>query len=256
MTDPNERAAPGATNPPPERPQAILDSLVVYKAAAKWLEDNPVVDSEALSLEATQHRSNLKAAWKAMEDARKKALEPLNAAVNAERAVWKKPQDTVESLEKIVSDRLAAFMRAEDAKRQAALAKAREEEAKARRLAEEAEAKERAAIENAKVGECVDVAAVTRQADAAFEQFEAANAAAKEAFHDRKVQTRGAYDTRATSLRTKETLIVTDRFALAQALAPEYGAEIDEALLTLVRKFRTKHKVLPAGVKAELEKVL
>ena len=264
MTD--ESAGIGHNRPPSDEPQAITDARNVWKAIAAWLESNPVVDSEELAQQATQHRSNGQNALKALEEARAAECDPLRTKWENARERWrpsiealggnsskKKPKAGIIQL---VADRLAAYMRAEEAKRQAALAEARKREREAEEAARKAEEAEKEAIENAKVGECVDVAAVTLEADRKFDMFEDASAKAAQAARDAKVRTRGAFDERATALRTKETLVVTDRFALAQALAPEYGAEIDEALLTLVRKFRAQHKVLPAGVKAELEKVL
>jgi len=245
-------------NPPPDRPQAITDSIPVYKAAAAWLENNPVIDSEELSLAATQHRSNLKAALAAMTKSKEAMCKPLYAAWQAGLEVWKKPLATVEGLEKIVSDRLADYMREEEQKRQAILAEARRQEAEARRIAEEAEAREREAIENAKVGECTDVAGATRSADAAFEQFEAAAKTSRFAARDAKVRTRGAHDERATSLRTKKTLRVSDPAAAFKALWPLYGDKgLSDAFLTAARNYRQNHgNALPPGIEEDEERVL
>jgi hypothetical protein len=245
-------------NPPQGRPQAIVDSILVYKAAAQFLEDSPVIDSEELAQQATQWRSNLKSALKAMGDAKEAMCKPLWQSWQDGLAIWKKPISTVEKLEKEVSDRLAAYMRAEDAKRQAALAEARRLEREAEEAARKAEAAEKEAIDNAKVGECVDVAQVMLEADTKFAAFEDAAAAAAQAARDATVRTRGRFDDRATSLRTKETLIVTDMLAAIRTMMGDMdcNAALNDAVLTAARKFRSKTGALPEGVESKKEKVL
>jgi hypothetical protein len=245
-------------NPPQGRPQAILDSLAIYKGAAAFLEQNPVIDSEELAQQATQWRSNLKSALKAMGDAKEAMCKPLWQSWQDGLAIWKKPISTVEKLEKEVSDRLKSFLLAEDAKRQAALAEARRLEREAEEAARKAEAAEKEAIDNAKVGECVDVAGATRAADAEFEKFQAAEAAAREAARNAKVRTRGAYDERATSLRTQKTLRVADAGAAFKALWPGYGDKgLSAAFLTAARQYRKDNGgALPAGIVEDEEKVL
>ena len=254
-------------NPPPEH-QSVTDASSVYQAIAAFLADAPVVDTPELAQAATQMLSNGKKALKELEAARDAECDPLRAKWENARERWRKPIEVLGGSDskknpkvgiiQLVADRLAAYMRAEEEKRQAALAEARRLEREAEEAARKAEAAEKEAIDNAKVGECVDVAGATRAADAEFEKFQAAEAAAREAARNAKVRTRGAYDERATSLRTQKTLRVADAGAAFKALWPGYGDKgLSAAFLTAARQYRKDNGgALPAGIVEDEEKVL
>ncbi len=251
----NERFGLGGNNPP----GAIEIAKDTFADAAKWLANNPVIETEEVSRDAAKLVKRCEASLWEIEAERDSKVRPLNDRVAAINADYKAQHNTDKkkpgALDKVFGEltkRLAAYLKAEEDRRAAEAERKRLEALEAERLAREAEEREKEALENASLGEIgIDVAAVTSEADAAFRDFEKANRSASIAEREMTARVSGGYG-RALSLRNKETLVVTDAVTALKAIGP--NETISAAILTAARAYRKLHDRLPDGVKAEYER--
>lgn len=181
-------------------PDPIDDALVpfgdVITEAEAWL-DGQKVETEAQMTAADALLKGVKAARKAIDDARDMATKPLHEAWKSEVARWKPTQDDLDRLAKGLAALVNDFT--------VALAKAKED---ARKKAEaEAWEKTRAAQEAARLADVSNIEA-TRAAAAAIEEAEAAQRLAHAAGKD---TVRG--------LRTVTKYEITDHKALLHWIA-------------------------------------
>jgi hypothetical protein len=234
--------------------QSVIDEINA------WLADHPTIETEDDARAAKPFLDRAKASLEEVEAERDSKVRPLNEQVSAINVKYKALHNTDAKkpglFDKIVIElkaRVAAFMIREEQRRirEAELARLAQEEAE--RLAREAEAKEAEALANAKAGEVIDVAEVTKQADAAFEEFERQSRFAARAERDTKVKIGGGFG-KTASLRDAETLHL-DSYSLAlKAIGP--NDKVRDAILSAARDYRKLHGELPTGVRATYERKL
>lgn len=246
----------GANNPPSpvEYAQTVVDEINA------WLADHPTIESEDDARAAKPLLDRAKLSLDEVEAERDSKVRPLNEQVSAINVKYKALHNTDAKkpglFDKIVIElkaRVAAFMIREEQRRQAEAEAARRAQEEAERIAREAEAKEMEALANARAGEVVDVAEVTKEADAAFEEFERQSRFAARAERDTKVKIGGGFG-KTASLREVETLHL-DSYSLAlKAIGP--NDKVRDAILSAARDYRKLHGELPAGVRATYERKL
>ena len=249
--------APSFDAPPPmghNNPSMIEAAESVWGRLSAWLADHPVIQDEELARRAKLQLDLANGAIKDLEAAREKESRPLHEAWKACLARFKPSQDKGDKLISELKKRLKAFLDAEEAKRRAAAAEAARLAAEADRLAREAVEREREAIENASLGEIgVDVGEVVGQTDDAIREAERAANAAKIAERDAHVRLGGGFG-RATSLRTKKSLVLDDPAAALAAIG--ITDDIREAILKSARAYQKLNGRPPAGVREIEEQVL
>ena len=247
----------GDNNPP--GPIEMAESIM--RVLSDWMQDHPVIQTEEDARAAKPLIDRAKAAMDELEAERDGKVRPLNeqvAQINAEyKAVHnadpKKP-GTFNKVFNELKSRVAEYLRKEEQKRLAAAAEARRIQEEAERQAREAEAREREALESAAVGEIgVDVAAVTKEADAAFEAFERQSRFADRAERDIRVKLGGGFGA-SVGLRTAETLQVDD--VLKAIVIIGVTERIREVILTEARAYRKANGRLPDGISATTERKL
>lgn len=246
----------GSNHPPGpiEHAQSVIDDINA------WLSDHPTVETEDDARAAKPYLDRAKVSLEEVEAERDSKVRPLNEQVSAINGKYKALHNIDPKkpglFDKIVIElkaRVAAFMIKEEQRRAREAELARQAQEEAERLAREAEAKEAEALEDARAGEIVDVAEVTKQADAAFEEFERQSRFTARAEKDTKVKIGGGFG-RTAALREVETLHL-DSYGLAlKAIGP--NEKIAEAILSCAREYRKTHGELPAGVRATYERKL
>lgn len=254
---PLSREVMGGNNPPD--PIEMAENIM--QLLSDWMKEHPVIQTEEDAREAKPLIDRAKAAMDELETERDRKVRPYNeevAKINAEyKAVHNTDPKKPGTFNKIFNElklRVAEYLRKEEQKRLAAAAEARRIQEEAERQAREAEAREREALENASAGEIgVDVAAVTQEADKAFETFERQSRFADRVERDTKVKIGGGFDS-AVSLRNSETLKVDD--ALKAIVVIGITERIREAILTEARAYRKANGRLPEGVSATTERKL
>ena len=186
----------GHNMPPDPIDEALVPFGDVISEAEAWL-DGKKVDTEAKMKAADELLKGVKAARKAVDDARDASTKPLHEAWKTEVARWKPTQDDLDRLAKGLAALVNDF--------KVALAKAKEE---ARKKAEaEAWEKTRAAQEAARIADASNIEA-TRAAAAAIEEAEAAQRLAHAAGKDT-----------VKGLRTVTKYEITDHKALLHWIA-------------------------------------
>ena len=247
----------GGNNPPGpiEMAQSIMHVL------SEFMSEHPVIQTEEEARAAKPLIDRAKAAMDELESERDGKVRPLNdkvAEINAEyKAVHNTDPKRPGTFNKIFNElmlRIADYLRKEEQKRLAAAAEARRLQEEAERQAREAEQRERDALNNASAGEVgVNVAAVTQEADAAFETFERQSRFADRAERDTKVKIGGGFAT-SVGLRNSEVLQVDD--ALKALVIIGTTERIRDAILTEARAYRKANGRLPEGVSATTERKL
>ena len=180
MTD-NERAAIGGNNPPEDQkwPPRIAAILAPWESilgeADIWLDGDPVQDEGQMKAVDAMLK-DVKAAEKALGEARDAATKPLNEAWKNEIAFWKPAVDDLARVRKALAAMNTDFKNKLAAEKEEARRVAAAKAAEAKRLAEEAAAKA-AANES-------DIAA-QREAAEAQEKFQGARRDASAARQDK-----------------------------------------------------------------------
>jgi hypothetical protein len=218
-----------------------------------WMGEHPVIQTEDDARTAKLLLDRAKGCAGDIEAERDKKVRPLNdeiAAINAEyKAVHNTDKKKPGRLDRVVNElrsRLTDYLAREEAERIRKAEEARKAADEAERIAREAEQREREAIENAKAGELgVDVTQVVVEADSRFADFKKADREARRAERDMNVRIGGGFG-KATSLRSVETLSLTDPVAALQAVG--VTEKITDAILSAARDFRKQNGLLPAGV--------
>ena len=200
-------------------PEEVSRSRDIYRRLSSWLVEHPVIDTEEAARLANDELAIGKGMLRELEQADERESKPLYKIWKAAKDRWEKPQTELTTVLDILSERLWAFMLEEEKKRRA----------EAVRLADEAAEKERLARE------------------------------AKLAEKDAHLRLKSRFNTRATTLRTKEVLVLTNLpVTIGDMIATdgEISDGLREAILTASRAFRKAHGRLPKGVEAIKEKVL
>lgn len=247
----------GSNHPPGpiDHARTVIDDINA------WLAEHPVIETEDQAREAKPYLDRAKLSLEEVEAERDGKVRPLNDTVDKINGEYKALHNTDKKkpglFDKIVNElkaRVAAFMIAEEQRREKEAELARQAQAEAERVAREAEARELDALANASAGELdIDVAQVTQAANQAYNEFQVASRFADRADRDSKVRIGGGFGRTAT-LRTAETLHL-DSYGLAlKAIGP--NPKIEEAILSCAREYRTQHGNLPPGVRATQERKL
>jgi len=217
-----------------------------------WMKENPVIESEEAARAAKVFIDRAKLCIKDLEDERDKKVRPLNDQVNSINDYYRKPRNTLRKIADEIQERVAKFLRQEEAKRIAAAREAARLAQEAEQRAREAERAEQEAIKSAESGVLdIDIKAAVTDADAAFSEYEKAARQAAIAQKDAKVKIGGGF-ARAIGLRTQETLTVTDPMAAIGAIGMnEY---ISEAIIKSARAYKKLHDKYPPGIQVSTER--
>jgi len=232
------------TNNPPD--QTVITQGVIAELRA-WLEANPVIVDLAGAKHGAELHKRAKIAFDELEAERDGKVRPLNTQVKAINDAYTQVKSPLNRVRDELAARLEAYRRAEEARRQeealAAMLKAEE----ARKAALEAEQRERAAIEEANAG-VVNAGVVDAQADAdaAFEQFQQADRAAKIAEKDSTVRI-GTDFGRAVSARTTYTFVVEDAFAALKVMG--VSEKVKDAIASAAKAWFVVKGQPPLGVR-------
>lgn len=215
----NAPAVIGHNNPPDPIDEALAPFGDVITEAESWL-DGQKVENEGQMKAADVLLKGIKAARKAVDDARDLSTKPLHEAWKGEVARWKPTQDDLDRITKGLVALLDDFKRKLAAEKEAA----RKE---AERIAWE---ETRKAQEAARLADATDIEA-TRAAAAAIEVAEAAQAAAALA----------AKDT-VKGLRNATRYEITDHKALLNFIARNAREDVTAFITEWARK---NHKEFP-----------
>lgn len=245
-----------SNNPPSpiEYAQGVVDDINAFLA------DHPTIETEEDARAAKPFLDRAKASFEEIESERDSQVRPLNEQVASINGKYKALHNTDPKkpglFDKIVGElkaRVAVYLCQEEIRRLREAEIARQAQLEAERIAREAEAREAETIANAKAGEVVDVAEVTKEADAAFAEFERQSRFAARAEKETKVKLGGGFG-RTASLREVEMLHLESYSKAIQAIGPH--EKIAEAVLSCAREYRKMHGHLPEGVTATTERKL
>lgn len=233
---------------------AIVDARDTHKLVTTWLRNNPTVTSESDAYAANEILVIADNTLAVLKGAREAECTPLRKIWEEARARWATPIDSISKLHIEVSGRLQPYMLAEEDRRRAEAAEARHAAEALEAAAREAERLETESRENASVGEFVDVVQASEDADQAFGDYRHAERIATIAEKDSTVRLRSRFATKATTLRTKRTLVITDVSKLL--LAVGVTERVEAALLTEARAYKASIGEWPDGVIEETERGL
>lgn len=244
-------AAIGHNNPP----SAIYTARSAYGALSEWLDAHPVIQSHDDATEAKGVLDRMKATLGDLSAARDAEAKPHYAAWQDALAKFKPASDSLTKLTDELKRRIGDYIRAEEMRRA-------QEAAAARQAAEEAAARARAAIEaereaaeNATMGEVgAGLGAASLDADDAIAAAKRAEREAAVAERDAATVRVGGGWGRVASLRTKETLVVSDAAKAIKAIG--MTDKIRDAILSSARDYRKLKGKLPAGIDATTERAL
>jgi len=244
-------------NSPPspiEFAQSVMDDVNAF------LSEHPTIQTEDEARAAKPYLDRAKAALEDIERERDRLVRPLNEQVSNINSKYKayhnidaKKPGLFDKILIELKARLAAHMIREEEKRRKEAEEAQRAKEEAERIAREAEAREAEALENAKLGEVVDVAAATKAADEAFNEYQRQSRFAERAEAESKVRVGGGFGRTAT-LRNAETLHLESYNRAIKAIGPHDG--IRDAILSAAREYRKVHGHLPDGVTATTERKL
>ncbi len=238
-------------NNPPGMIEAINDTASDLN---EWMKENPVIQSEEAAREAKLLLDRARLCVKDMEDERDGKVRPLNEQVKKINETYRGPRELMEVVGRELGNRLAAFIRSEEKKREEAAQEAQKRAAEAERIAREAERLEREAIGSADSGELgVDVKAAVVAADDSFKDFQRAAREAALAERETRVKVGGGFG-RALGLRTQKTLLVLDCVKAVTELG--MTGPIEEAVIKSARAFHKLHRRYPQGVVVDEERGL
>lgn len=245
-----DRTIPWKTVGDNHPPSPIQLAKEAATALSSWLTDHPVIESQEDAREGKLQIDRVKSNLDDMERERDGKVRPLNEQVAGINASYRTPRTILEDLLVILKTRLTSYAREMERQRMAAAEAAEAKRAEAERIARELDRKAQEATLEAQEGVCVDIGQATIEADQAFAAFEKAGREAARAERETKVRITGGYG-HAISLRTHETLIVTDwRAAIAELSAPDDVPPegITAAILTAARALKKATGSFPAGI--------
>lgn len=230
MNDANPRATIGGNNPPDPIDEALAPFGDVIDEAANWL-DGQRVETEAQMQAVDVLIKGMKAARKAVDDARDTVTKPLHEAWMAEIARWKPTQDDLDLQVKGLVSLVDGF------KRQLAA----EKEAARKAAWEAAEAARRDAEAKAAMADAANIEA-QREAKAAMEAAEIARAEAEAAQKDK-----------VKGLRSVTRYEITDHRALLNYIAKHVRDDLTAFVDEWARK---NHREFPVadGLRVWIEK--
>jgi hypothetical protein len=220
----------------------------------EWLKENPAIENEDAARQAKLFIDRGMLGIEDMEDERRSRTDPLRLQVEAINSEYKPSRKLIDDILAELQCRLAAFLQAEEARREALLAEAQAAAEEAERIARAAEDAEKEAFGLASEGELgVDIKAATVAADDAFTNFKQAIHRAKIAEKEAKVKIGGGFR-RSISLRNQVTLTVTDAIAAVRTLGP--STPIVEAIIKSAKAYEREVGEYPPGVSVAIDRKL
>ena len=244
----------GHNQPPAPIEMAIEMAKDALADLNLFLTDNPVIETGQQAQGGALFVERTRKAIQDMEDARKAEVGPLNEEVKSINERYKSARSPLDNLLNELRSRLTDFAAREEAKRIRAAEEARLATEALEIEARRAEELEREAKAGATFGEVVDVAERVIEADQAFSRFQKAERAAAVAERDTTVRLPSQLGGKALSMRTKETLVLTNYGKAIKAIGP--NDKIRDAILSAARDYRKLKGSLPDGVVSETTKEL
>lgn len=245
------RAVSRTDNNPPSAIERSVEALAELNA---FLAEHPAIQSEASALEAARLIKRGKAAHDEMETERDSRVRPLNEQVKAINGEYAGPKTVLQKVRDDLAKRATAYAHAEEQRRLREAAELRRQAEEAERIAREADAKEREARDDAAGGVVgVDLATATAEADTTFRDYGRAAREATRAERSAPVKLGTGFG-RSLSMRTKETLVVTDHVAAVKAIG--LTSKLEEAIQSGAREYRKEWDALPPGVTSQTERSL
>jgi hypothetical protein len=212
-----------------------------------FLKDHPVIQTEEEYREGAKLSKLAGKCLADVDDERKAELAPLHLQVGNINHRYKERTEPLRELVKVLDQRDTAFAIAEEKRRQ-------EEAAEKRRLAEEARLAAMAAV--SKIGEAlddseagvvgIDIAAVHADANKAMKASDRADREAARAERNTTFRVRTAPGERATSMRSREELTLSDPVAALTAMG--ITESVREAILKDARQWKRLKGEYPPGV--------
>lgn len=241
----------GGNGPPTE--SRIDTGRDTYRVVAAFLQNNPTIDEDSAPA-ANEMLVAARSTVAALETGRADECDPLRKTWEAAREKWRPSIEAMIRIRDDVAARLGVFMRAEEDRRKAEAAEVKRVADALEVAAREAERIEAEARINASQGEFVDVVEASEKADEAFADYKQAERVAHFAEKDSTVKLRSRFADKATVLRTKKTLVITDVNKLL--LAVGITERVEAALLTEARAYKASLGKWPDGVSEETERTL
>jgi hypothetical protein len=238
----NSRAVIGDNMPP----TPIDLGRAAYREISEFLAENPVVETEeqARAFKLTLDRT--KSVLGDIEAAKDADCQPLYATWKSMVATYTPAIAHLTTLTVELKARLSKFMRAQEAIKEAEATRKQQEAFEAAESARNAALEAKEAFENAAVGECnIDLATKLETAESTNAAAVKADHQAQLAEHDSHIRVGGGF-LRVATLRTKETLIVTNAKDAIAAIG--LTEKISDAILTGARAYRKLHGTLPPGI--------
>jgi hypothetical protein len=252
------RAIGPGHNMPPE-PTPIERAKDAMAALSAFLNETPVITDGPHLVEARRLFEHVRGAMSEVEAERDNLVRPLNTQVASINATYKAIHNTDSkkpgALDKVfneLKDRLTAYCKEEEAKREREAELARAEAIRAEAVAREAERAEQQARMDAAVG-VIDtgIAEAIADADQRFLEFQQASRFAARTERDINVRI-GDGQHKSIGMRTERTLVLDSYSKAIKAIGP--NDTIKEAILTAARSYRKQHGRLPDGVSETTER--
>src|SRR5580658_2694152 len=222
------------------KPPSLIEIAKTLTASwGMWMGDYPVVLDEVQARESKMELDRAKLLLKDLEDERKSKTAPLLDQVDTIRNEYRQPERTLGNVINEMMERLQAYVRAEEKKREAIAEEAARKARELEEAAREAERLEQERLDDAAKGEVgINVVEITEQADQAFDAYARAEREAIMARKDARVKIGGGFS-RAMGMREREILDVVDAIAALTELG--VTENIKMAILTSARAFKKIH---------------
>lgn len=233
-------------------PPDMIDTLSeVVASLDKWMADHPVIATEDEARDAKVLIDRAKLGIKDLEDERDRKVRPLNNQVAEINTHYRPARNLTQKVLDELTRRITDFLAKEEAKRIKIAEEARKAAEEAERIARDAEAREAEAKDDARHGAEVDIALAARDADAAYSAYRKADRDAARANKETAVRVGGGF-TRSLSLKTKETLVLSDAISAIKAIG--VTPDIEAAILKGARAYRSLRQELPPGIDIKTER--
>lgn len=237
------------SNNPPDMAELVGETM---QAISDWLAEHPVIETEEDARAAKVFIDRGKLGIKDLEDERAAKVQPLNRQVAEINEHYRGPREDLREVLNEISQRVGAFLRTEERRRLEAAAEARRLLEETERVAREAEARAVSLRDEASGGVVGgNVAAAIMAVNQANREHERAQRAEALAEKETKVKIGGGF-TKALSLRTQVTLLVTDHVEAVRALGSNEW--LNEAIIKSARAYFKLNNKYPPGIEAKAER--
>jgi len=233
-------------------PSLLDDGRALLADLGKWLDDNPVIETEDVARDGKLMVDRASACIGDLETERRGQTDPLNKQVKDINETYSVIRNPLQKVLDGLKARITAYLRIEEEKRIRAAEEARRAAEEAEQRARAAEAAEKEAEDDAAQGVAdTQVATKTIEADRAFAEFQQAARAAALAEKETNVKVGGGFR-RALSLRAKKTLILISWKDAIEHMG--MTDKVRDSILSSAREYRAVFEELPNGVKEQEER--